>query len=572
MHYKISYQDPRKHYLEIEFSFTNNGNELQLVQLPAWRPGRYELGNFAKNIQKFEILSEGSPLSFKKLNKDSWEIECSGAKEITIRYNYFAHELNAGSSYLDAVQMYINGVNCLVYLPNRQEEKCTIDLELPDDYKVACGLHQLDKFCFSAKDFHELVDCPIIASSSIQHHSFKVAEVNFHLWFQGECKPDFKQLEADFYPFCAYQMNLFGELAVSDYHFMFQILPFQAYHGVEHANSTVCLLGPSYDIFKKEGMYLELLGVSSHELFHAWNVKRIRPVEMWPYDYSKENYSRLGYLAEGATTFYGDWILLRSGVFTEAEFNKTFEQLLDRHYNNPGVLNMSVADSSFDLWLDGYVAGIPNRKASIYTEGALITFCLDILIRKNTNSKYSFDDVMREFYTSYYLANKGISEEDYFNVVKKYLKTDVDKFFDMHINAYEDISSTLKECLQFLGLEYLKKPNYSFTESYLGFRCSSINNKLMVISVYPGSPAEQAGLSVEDELLAINSNSINNDLDKWAQYFEGEEVRLLVKRKYTRIKELKMKANKDLFYASYELKNIESINKVQKGNYKSWKS
>ena len=329
MRYSVSYSNADSHFIEIAFTFKTSGKKKEIIQLPAWRPGRYELGNFAKNIQKFDVFSEGKALKFKKLNKDSWEVQTDGVDEVLVRYNYFAHELNAGSTYLDSSQLYINGVNCFVYLPERMDEKCELNLDIPKSYKVACGLKQTAKHTFEAKDFHELVDCPLIASASIQHHSFKTSGVNFHLWFQGECKPNFKQLEADFEPFCRYQVELFGEFPVDDYHFLFQILPYQAYHGVEHSNSTVCLLGPSYDIFKKEGMYLELLGVSSHELFHAWNGKRIRPVEMWPYDYSKENYSKLGYLAEGATTFYGDWLLLRSGVFSEAEFNKTFEQLLN---------------------------------------------------------------------------------------------------------------------------------------------------------------------------------------------------------------------------------------------------
>lgn len=571
MHYSVGYNNPNFHFIEIEFSFRTKGVQKQIVNLPAWRPGRYELGNFAKNIQKIQAFSGDREIAMKKIIKDSWELNTDGLDEVRISYNYFAHELNAGSTYLDADQLYVNGVNCFLYLPDRQDEKCSLSIDVPDDYKIACGLKEMGKNKFEATDFHELVDCPFIASKTLKHHQFKAAGINFHLWFQGECKPDFEQLERDFYPFCKYQMEFFGELPVEDYHFMYQILPYKAYHGVEHSNSTVCLLGPSYDIFKKEGMYLELLGVSSHELFHAWNVKRIRPIEMWPYDYSKENYSRLGYLAEGATTFYGDWLLLRSGVFSEAEYFKTFEELLSRHYNNPGVLNMSVADSSFDLWLDGYVAGIPNRKSSIYTEGALITFCLDILIGKFSKEQHTFDDVLKEFYSDFFQKNKGISEADYKAVVEKYAQTDLTDFFDQYINGYKDISGILKECLNFIGLEFNKKQGNTYAESYLGIKYTLINNKLMVISVFPGSPAERAGLSVEDELLSINSFAINNDLDKWLQYFEGEEISLKLKRKYGKILELKMTAPKEIFYANYVLNKMEHVSVEQERRYREWR-
>lgn len=571
MKYSINYQDPNTHFIDIEFSFSTNGVQKQIVSLPAWRPGRYELGNFAKNIQKIQAFSGDRELEMRKISKDSWELGTEGVEEVQISYNYFAHELNAGSTFLDASQLYVNGVNCFLYLPDRQEEKCSLQINVPDNYKIACGLKVAGKNQFMASDYHELVDCPFIASESIKHHQFKAAGINFYLWFQGECKPDFEQLERDFYPFCKYQVELFDELPVEDYHFMFQILPYKAYHGVEHSNSTVCLLGPSYDIFKKEGMYLELLGVSSHELFHAWNVKRIRPVEMWPYDYSKENYSKLGYLAEGVTTFYGDWLLLRSGVFSEEEFFTTFGQLLDRHFNNPGVLNMSVADSSFDLWLDGYVAGIPNRKASIYTEGALITFLLDIIIRKSSDSKFTFDDVLKDFYHSYFLKNRGISEENYRTTVEKFAGEDLSGFFEKYINGYQNIRDILQENLDFLGLEFIKKPSPNFSESHVGFKVLVENQKYKVFSVFPNSPAEKAGVSVEDELLSVNSYPINNDLDKWLEYFKDEEIELQLKRKYGEIKMLKLNASQEIFYGSYQLRKLEKLSEEQKRNYKRWK-
>ena len=571
MHYSVGYQNPNSHFIDIDFIFEPKGEPKITLNLPAWRPGRYELGNFAKNIQRMQAFSGSKELSLKKITKDSWEIETEGADEIKISYNYFANELNAGSTYLDAEQLYVNGVNCLLYISDRQEEECSLSIDVPENYQIACGLSKVTSNFLEAKDFHELVDSPFIASANIKHHDFETAGVRFHLWFQGECKPDFQQLERDFRPFCEYQVKLFGELPCEDYHFMFQVLPYRAYHGVEHANSTVCLLGPSYDIFNKNGMYLELLGVSSHELFHAWNVKRIRPIEMWPfYDYSKENYSKLGYLAEGVTTFYGDWMLLRSGVFSEEEFNITFQQLLDRHFNNPGVLNMSVADASFDLWLDGYVPGVPNRKSSIYVEGALVTFLLDIIIRKNSNSKYSFDDVIKEFYSSYFLQNKGISEEDYKKVVERFADKDLDRFFRNYVNGSEDITELLRESLDFLGLELKKNHAVFYAESYYGIKAVFDQQKYKVLSVYPNSPAEKAGLSVDDEIITVNGFTFNNDLDRWMEYFLGEEISVVVKRKYGKVEELQMISTKALQYANYSIQKQENANAEQKENYKKW--
>lgn len=573
MHYHISYQNPHSHYIDIVFEIDAIQTETLQIQLPAWRPGRYELANFAKNIQKWQAVdSEGNPLKFKKLKKDLWEVECNGNESIRIHYNYFANELNAGSTFLDAHQLYINGVNCFLYLPNRMDESCTLSLDLPENYEIACGLKSIDKFQLEASDFHELVDCPLIASANIIHDSYTIENSIFHLWFQGECKVDFKTLKKDFIAFTQEQMKLFQGFPTKEYHFLFQILPHKAYHGVEHSNSTVCLLGPSYQIMDKKGMYNELLGVSSHELFHAWNVKRIRPIELWPYDYSQENYSRLGYLAEGATTLYGDLMLLRSKVFTLEEYFETFNQLLDRHFNNQGVLNLSVADSSFDTWLDGYTAGVPNRKSSIYTEGALITFMLDVLIRKESKHQKSFDDVMRALYQKFYLKNKGISEKDYLDTVNDISSIDNKQFIEAYVNGVEDYTSVLNSSLNFLGLSYEALAADNFYEAYLGFKMMENDGKYTITAIFPHSPAEEAGLAIGDELISINSYPIAADFNEWCQYFKADTICLNVKRIYGKIELVNTKAKKEIYYKKHKTKRIENPNQDQLKAFEKWSS
>ena len=200
----------------------------------------------------------------------------------------------------------------------------------------------------------------------------------------------------DFKLFIEYQIQLFGSFPHKAFLFLFQITPYRSYHGVEHHKSTVILLGPSYDIFKN--FYSELLGVSSHELYHVWNVKNIRPQEMAPYDFSRENYTQMGYVTEGVTTYMGDRILYESGVFSLNQYFEELQKLFQRHFHNDGRNHYSVAESSWDSWLDGYVAGAPARKVSIYVEGALISLICDAKIRKSTSYKKSLHDVMKSMY------------------------------------------------------------------------------------------------------------------------------------------------------------------------------
>jgi len=568
MKYIVSYSNPNSHYIDIQLEVEVKSNKTLNFQLPAWRPGRYELGNFAKNIQKFRALDEnGADLPLAKKTKDLWEVDCKNCSKVVVQYNYYAVDLNAGSTFLDESQLYMNPVNCLVYEVNQAGNECELQLVVHEDFKVAIALPEVRKNTFVAKNFDELADSPFIASASLQHHEFKVSDTLFHLWFQGEFKPDWELLEKDFIGFTKPQIELFGDFPTKEYHYLFQVLPQSAYHGVEHCASTVILLGPSYNILKKEGRYEDLLGVSSHELFHTWNVKRIRPIEMVPYDFSKENYSKLGYLSEGATTWYGDLMLYRGRVFDDAAFFRTFNQILERHYNNPGSSNMSVADSSFDTWLDGYVLGVPNRKASIYTEGALNTFMLDVEIRKGSNGKYSFDTVLRAFYDEYYKEGKGISEGDYKAEIEKYAGKDLSAFFSKYINGAEDYTEQLESASEFFGLQIKRLPSPVFYEAYFGVKM--VENK--VAMVFPNSPAEKGGVSINDEIVIINGYKINNDLSEWLEYYKEGPISLGAFDQHGSAKRIQVNLTDEFYFSKYEVSWKTELTEEQKLNRKAWR-
>lgn len=567
MKYIVSYQKPNNHYIDIEYIVDNVNSDKLEVQLPAWRPGRYELGNFAKNVQKWDAFdSNGNPLASKKLTKDLWEVETNGNNEIHIKYNYFAAEINAGSSYLDDKQLYINGVNCFLYVPNRQNEACELELLIPADYEVASGLTATGKHKFKTKDFHELVDSPFIASNDLKHHNFSESGVKFHLWFQGESKPDFNKLETDFRKFCKNQIEAFGGFPVEEYHFLFQILTYRTYHGVEHYNSTVISLGPSYDIMRKEGWYNELLGVSSHELYHTWNVKQIRPIEMYPYDYSKENYTYLGYIDEGVTTYMGDKFLFSSEVFDWEQYAKTFDQLLSRHYNNFGVNNYSVAQSSFDTWLDGYVKGAPGRKGSIYTEGALIAFITDIFILKNTNNEKSLNTVMQKLYNDYALQGKGVSDTDYKNIIEEIAGTSYNEIYSNLIHGNKDYTPLLKEALTYIGCKLEIKPSVNYHEASLGFKVRIENGATIVDNIYPNSLAENLGLSANDEIIAINGIKLNQDIEHWCNYFCKDNIALSIKKELGTIYKLVFESTDK----SEGFKDYKIVKDSENENFNTW--
>lgn len=465
MHYRLSADPLLPHYIAVEAQLDKltPGERVEL-QLPAWRPGRYELQSFAKNIQRFSITDEtGQSVPFRKITKDRWRIEPGTAQSLLIRYNYYAllptaYQLNAGSSFINESLLYVNPVNLCLYAEGRINEPCSLTLAIPAYWTVACGMPRRDatSVVLEARDFYELVDCPLIAAPSLQQHSYTIGETRFHVWLQGGRRSDGgltfdpERLVHDFTRFSAAQLALFGEFPEADYHFLTLILPVAYYHGVEHRNSTVLVLGPNDE---GEGLYQDLLGVSSHELFHAWNIIRIRPAELLPYDFTKENYFQTCFVAEGVTTYYGDLMLRRSGVFNDEAYLKELQVLFKRHFDLSGHAFQSLTESSWDLWLDGYEKGVPERKVSVYHKGAIAALLLDLRIRQKTAHARSLDDVMRLLWERHGRPFIGYTLADYRAITEEVAGEPLADYFDRFITGNEYLLAPLNEALAWVGLQ-----------------------------------------------------------------------------------------------------------------------
>lgn len=567
--FTFSTENATQNYVHISAMIPVNGDETE-VQLPSWRPGRYELGNFAKNIRNFRVFGkEGRTISCAKIKKDRWKVATAGLDEIRVEYYYYANELNSGSTFIGPGpdMLYVNPVNCCVYTDETFNGPVHLSLMVPDSWQVAGALKQVEDG-WECTDFEELFDTPFIASPRLQHGEFDVDGITFHIWFNGECKPDWDRVLKDFHAFTELQIRKFAEFPATEYHYLNHIVPYKAYHGVEHLKSTVVTLGPTYDVFGD--LYKELLGVSSHELYHAWNVKSIRPVEMFPYDYTRENYSRLGYLCEGVTTYKGDHFLWRSGVFSEKQFFDEFNGQFQKHFDNPGRFNYSVADSSFDTWLDGYSPGTPARKVSIYTEGCLLAFVTEVRIMRATHNKYGLDEVMKRLYFNFALQGKGVSAEDYQTMVEHVSGESFEEFFRDYVYGCHPFESILTDALDYLGLEMNVRPSDSYAESRLGMKIAPSTRNFKVTSLYPGGPAEISGLTVGDEIAVINGCLCNNELDKWLRYFDSDPKQLTIVRDGF-VREVVLPEVNRNFYMKYEVRKVQEPNGAQKAAFEAWK-
>jgi predicted metalloprotease with PDZ domain len=460
------------------------------------------------------------------------------------------------------------------------DEACDLQLVLPNNYKVAIGAEKKGENLYTVKDFHELADSPFFASNTLQHKTYTHNGIEFYIWFQGECKPEWDKLIKDFKSFTVEQLEMMEAFPVKVYHFLCQIIPYRGYHGVEHTTSTVIMLGPGYNLMK--GItYEDLLGVSSHELFHTWNVKTIRPIEMEPYDYSKENYSKLGYVCEGVTTYYGDLFLYRSGVFTKEQYLKTFAERLQKHFDNFGRYNKSVAESSYDSWLDGYVKGAPNRKTSIYDEGCLLAFITDVFIRRNTKNEKSLDDVMRYLNTEFADKGKGYAEQDYLATIEHFATVSFTEIFESYFNSPADLSELLKEAMAYVGCELNKSPSDNYYAHSIGIKVSELNGVCRVIGLYPDSVADMAGVDLRDEIIAVNEFQVRpeggiTNFSSWCNYFlepikEGKEVKLKLTLLSTKkIKQIEITPKYNAYYKTVTMQKMSTVEDDQKINYLKW--
>ena len=570
MRYKVSAPHPVNHMIEIEMTVDRLTSSELTLQLPSWRPGRYELGNFAKNIQRWNAFDEkGSPLPYRKKGKDTWQVDVNEAKSVVIRYNYYAAQLDAGACWLDEQQLYMNPVHCMLFVPERLHESCEVSFDLPMSYKLATSMEKISDHVLRAQDYHELVDSPVIASPSLQHKAFTSGSTIFNIWFQGDCKPDWSRVVEDFKKFSEEQIRTMVDFPVNEYHFLVQVLPFRYYHGVEHLKSTVLALGPGTNLMDPS-LYVDFVGVASHELFHSWNIKTIRPAEMLPYDYTKENYSRLGFVYEGVTTYYGDLFLARAGVYSVKQFFAEINARLQKHFDNYGRFNLSVADSSFDTWLDGYGPGIPNRKTSIYDEGCLVAMMTDLIIRSKSKGQESLDEVMRTLYRDFGKRKIGYTEHDYLSIIEKLAGESMADFFIDYIYGTENYEPLLSELLGLAGCVLSKKPSSVESERYFGFKINQSEGKTFVKQVAPGSPADLAGLGKEEEIISVNEMKVTDNLQELLRLFSGEKIILTTYTPVQKMKDISISAGKEEYYAQYSIRQKEKASPDEQRLFKAW--
>lgn len=500
--YQIGQFKPKQYSFQVQLRFVAATDQVKL-QMAYWRPGRYEGGNFARNIIGLEAQDDQGACKALKLESGVWEVNTKTGNEVQVCYTLYTRELTAGNTYADEEFLLINPVNSLIYVSGMEEAEISVALNYPESWKVATSMPRTDESNrrFDVKGVQQLLDTPIIAGEKMETVSYQDAGVTYYVHNCGEVAFDIDDMLIDFHAFTKAQRLAFGALPVPEYHFLNLMLPHRAYNGVEHEASTVITLGPA-EKFNERKFYKELLGISSHELYHTWNVKDLRPSDWTPYDFTKPNYSRLGYVAEGVTTYMGDYMLWQGRAFSDEEFLQEMATQVQKHMDNEGRFNLSLADSSVDTWIDGYGRGTPRRRVSIYTEGALLALTCDLWILSKTHGEKDLNTVMRNLFEKF-KGQQGFTESDYWSEMSAAAEMPWDELRDRVLDGRGHLIRYVELALAKVGLEIIANPSDKVWESAYGVSFLKVKDQWLVWNVLEGSPAEKAGLWFDDIVTEI---------------------------------------------------------------------
>lgn len=506
------------------------------LQFPAWRPGRYILQNYAAAVSHFQASdAQGRTLEWEKSDKDTWKVNNPAKGILRIQYHFYAGTLDAGSSYIGKDIYYFNPINLLAYVPSKMDLPCLVEIPALKDssnLQIATALNATaTPDLWVASDYHHLADCPVIISSRVHTVSFQVNGADFYLHFQGNYKGNAESdawLQQAAARLFREQAAIFGgTFPFKAYHCLYILSPYNFRHAVEHATSS-CYTLPEDVTSSIEAMRYGLLGITSHEFFHVWNVKRIRPAAMLPYRYDKEAYTRLHWFTEGVTSYMEELCLVRSGLRTEAELLAHLGNVCTSLDNAYASELISCEASSFDTWLSQSRLGNPYHRISFYTQGERAGWILDLLLRRYSSGNRGLDHLLLELENRYGKTGKGVPENGIEQLAVEMAGAPAARFFSACIRnpggiAYEDY-------LGVMGLQVKRIPDSLKTWERLGLQVQKEAGGIFLrVQVRPGSDAALAGIS-DDELIAevFQKPLAEADLSQLARLKPGDAVEMKV--------------------------------------------
>ncbi|HET6671492.1 MAG TPA: PDZ domain-containing protein [Pyrinomonadaceae bacterium] len=574
--FNVSMSKPHTHMLEVEVRVKRPaGMQVpaeDFLVMPVWTPGSYLVREFARHVQDFSAAdSSGRALQWEKTNKNTWRIVTAGAREWHASYRVYANELSVRTNQLNSDHAFWNNAALLMYLDGFLTAPSTLHILAPQPWKVATGLPAAGKNTFRAENFDVLYDSPVEVSN-FKTISFTVKNVPHRIVIDGEGNYDSERLKRDVQKIVEASVELMGgEIPYRDYTFITHLRA-NTGGGLEHLNSTA--LGFSRFSFQPESSYRGVLGTIAHEFFHLWNVKRIRPDALGPFDYTKENYTKLLWVAEGVTSYYQDVIMRRAGLITDKEFLETIAKAFQSYQRVPGRRVMNAEEASFDTWIKYYRQdeNSVNSQIDYYDKGAILGLLLDLEIRKLSHNAKSLDDVMRALYTEFFKQGRNYTPADFQRLCEQMAGASLDDFFARYVRGREehDYNRALAAAGLRLNTSEASGGAKATEKAYLGADLRQEGDRLMVSRVLEGSPAYEQGLNTGDQIVAFDNMRVNRDFfdTRLAEKHPGQLVSLTIFR-FDDLSALPIKLG-SVSDAVYRIVPAEKPTEEQRRIYGSW--
>ena len=586
LHYELRFEKPNTHLMDVTIHVSDLKGTAVEFAMPDWAPGSYAIENYAANVQRFRAVAPGDKtLAWRKTDSQTWRIDLAGATSVTVAYQIFGDTLANNQAQYNERHVFIGGPAVWMYLVGGKERPVDLSIAVPSGWKVATGMEHTSDHTFRAADYNWFADAPL-EISDFAEKDFQVLGTTYHMIVHDvEGHKDFSKFAADVQKTVETIVPMFASVAgeggqaapFKEYWFLFHIWP-KSGGGLEHLNSTQINFRSDWDdagpaAYRRGNatQYELKLFVTSHEFFHAWNVKRLRPKPLGPFDYTQMVHTPSLWISEGLTSYYGSLALVRAGLITPQKYLDGIASLITQFEAEPGRQERSIEDTSWDTWfpraLNQRESNLANTNYSYYDGGQIMGHILDFAIREDTKNQKSLDDWMRLLYSRYALPKPGFEPEDAVRAASEVAGTDVSDIFKRYISGKEPIP--YEKYFAYAGVAVEKKIDAS--KPWIGVATDkSDDGHATIKNVIPGGPAEAAGLNRNDVVLGVGGRAVDADGYDRAinEHKPGDTIQVTVLR-LGEFKDIAVTIASNP-HPTYALKPMEKQTDEQKAIYNGW--
>lgn len=529
INYRVSFPEPHTHYAEVSMHITGFKEQVLDIRMPSWTPGSYLLREFAKSVEQVDAVADGQKVDFTRTDKNTWQFPVKGLKSITVSYKVYAFEWSVRTSFIDADMAFLHQTSVFMLAEQLKDAPGTLEVQLPNSWKqVHVALPRTkntEAHVFSFENYDALADAPLIAGN-YQTADFQVHGVPHTVAVVGPGNQDMPVFIRDLQAICDTTTGIFGQHPCKNY--LFIVLNTEAGGGgLEHANSCTVMM-PRWQ-WNNPTRYKQFLGLCGHEYLHLWNVKRIRPEALGPFDYSKENHTDMLWVAEGITSYYDELILRRAGFYSREAYLDKMASAINDLEQRPGRFYQTLAASSHDAWIREYRPNENSRNTTIsyYGKGQVLAFLLDAMITSRTAGTRNLDDVMKGLWNLYLRRpERGFSNAEFYAMLDAVGGAGLGAEIRRLVETIETPNYAA-----ILAKAGIAATNPGKQETTLGINTAFENGRMLVKYVERDLAAWKGGLNVNDELIAVDGRRTGNSLDEVNRLLKvNQQVEVLISR------------------------------------------